>query len=566
MDASKPSKKGQKKKNARKGDVDDSEDENIKPKPKEKEQYAEKPGQKGQKKGKKNRKKDDGSDDDDEPTKLPKDKGKGDSDVEDKPSKPVQKAQKTGKKNKKKVDLDDDDDIDDKFKLDLEKGDSDLDDMIARPAKNKKQKAKKKEIVENDFAEDDDDKDDDEGGKTKHKTEGKVDINNVKQMVTRSQGKKTVNYYEGLEDDESDSNDPGMKKKKTKKTTKAKATKKNYMDEEVEKEEDDDDEVVKKNIKNVKKDNENVEVLKKQKGKSKKNVDIDVLTESLKDMNVNAEDMMDNINQENELEVKDDDKTSAKSEDAKKLTHKEKKKLKKQQEYEKQVEMMTKKGGQGHSELGENFTVSQAQKSSAQMQALENAVDIKVENFSILAKGKELFTNANLLIANGRRYGLVGPNGHGKTTLLRHIAARAFPIPKNIDILYCEQEVVADDVSAIDTVLKADVRRTELMEECKVLEAEQDKGNVDEEVQNRLKEVYEELKAIGADSAEPRARRILAGLGFTKEMQNRATKNFSGGWRMRVSLARALFLEPTLLLLDEPTNHLDLNAVIWLDK
>ncbi|XKL68052.1 hypothetical protein PGB90_003543 [Kerria lacca] len=210
----------------------------------------------------------------------------------------------------------------------------------------------------------------------------------------------------------------------------------------------------------------------------------------------------------------------------KKMSHKEKKKLKKEMEYQKQMELMTKKGGQGHSELGENFTISQTQKTTGQIAALEYAVDIKVENFSISAKGNDLFVNANLLIAQGRRYGLVGPNGHGKTTLLRHIASRAFPIPPNIDILYCEQEVVADDLTAVESVLKADVKRTKLLAECKQLEDNQEKGDVSQ--QKRLSEVYDELKAIGADSAEPRARRILAGLGFS--------------------------------------NHLDLNAVIWLDN
>lgn len=248
----------------------------------------------------------------------------------------------------------------------------------------------------------------------------------------------------------------------------------------------------------------------------------------------------------------------------KKLTHKEKKKLKKQQEYERTMEMLTKAGGQGHSELESNFTISQSQTQQRGNQQLDNAVDIKVENFSIAAKGKELFTNASLLIAQGRRYGLVGPNGHGKTTLLRHIAKRAFNIPPTIDVLYCEQEVIADDTPAVEVVLNADVKCKELQAECKKLEELTEQG--DTNVQNRLQEVYDELKAIGADSAEPRARRILAGLGFNRAMQNRATKNFSGGWRMRVSLARALFLEPTLLLLDEPTNHLDLNAVIWLDN
>ncbi|CAO1361343.1 unnamed protein product [Diamesa hyperborea] len=277
------------------------------------------------------------------------------------------------------------------------------------------------------------------------------------------------------------------------------------------------------------------------------------------DSDAEAEDDVADIQDKLAETVIDDDKVVEK-----RLTHKDKKKLKRQEEYDRQIEAMMKKGGQGHSELDSNFTMSQAHKSGGQKAALEHAVDIKIENFTISAKGNDLFVNSNLLIASGRRYGLVGPNGHGKTTLLRHLANRAFAIPPNIDVLLCEQEVVADDLSAVDTVVKADVKRTQLLDECAKLTEEAEKGNLT--VQDRLNEVYAELKAIGADSAEPRARRILAGLGFSKSMQNRATKNFSGGWRMRVSLARALFVEPTLLLLDEPTNHLDLNAVIWLDN
>ncbi|KAJ8039418.1 ATP-binding cassette sub-family F member 1 [Holothuria leucospilota] len=231
---------------------------------------------------------------------------------------------------------------------------------------------------------------------------------------------------------------------------------------------------------------------------------------------------------------------------------------------------------------------------------LENATDIKIEKFSISAAGKDLFVNASLTIASGRRYGLVGPNGMGKTTLLSHIAARKLGIPPNIDVLLCEQEVVADNTPAFEAVLKADTKRLKLLAEEKKLIAESEAG--DDSNSKRLEQVsfifhkvllgfklksgkskakwlstgrnlsghggqvYEELQAIGADSAEARARRILAGLGFTVPMQAKATKDFSGGWRMRVSLARALFMEPTLLLLDEPTNHLDLNAVIWLDS
>ncbi|XP_019849794.1 PREDICTED: ATP-binding cassette sub-family F member 1-like [Amphimedon queenslandica] len=257
--------------------------------------------------------------------------------------------------------------------------------------------------------------------------------------------------------------------------------------------------------------------------------------------------------EEEEVKMKED-KPPATGGAEKQLSRKEMKKIKKKEEMERR-RLAEDEGGQ--------FSYSQR---STQMQAalFENASDIKIEKFSISARGKELFVNADLNITAGRRYGLVGPNGMGKTTLLKHIADRKLSIPPNIDVLYCEQEVEVGDMSAVETVLRSDTKRLKLLEEEKKLVAEGEKG--DDSNSERLQAVYEELEAIGAASAEARARRILAGLGFTVEMQGRATIKFSGGWRMRVSLARALFMEPTLLLLDEPTNHLDLNAVIWLDN
>ena len=98
------------------------------------------------------------------------------------------------------------------------------------------------------------------------------------------------------------------------------------------------------------------------------------------------------------------------------------------------------------------------------------------------------------------------------------------------------------------------VRWELVQEEKRILKALETKA--DDALDTRLGEVHAELAVIGAASAESRARRILFGLGFDGEMQTRPTKFFSGGWRMRISLARALFIEPTLLMLDEPTNHL----------
>ncbi|XP_042487220.1 ABC transporter F family member 4-like [Macadamia integrifolia] len=197
-----------------------------------------------------------------------------------------------------------------------------------------------------------------------------------------------------------------------------------------------------------------------------------------------------------------------------------------------------------------------------------NVKDITVENFSVSARGKELLKNASVKISHGKRYGLVGPNGKGKSTLLKLLAWRKIPVPKNIDVLLVEQEVVGDERTALEAVVSANEELVKLRQEVAALQsgasAEEEDG--DEDAGEKLADLYERLQLMGSDAAEAQASKILAGLGFTKAMQGRPTKSFSGGWRMRISLARALFVQPTLLLLDEPTNHLDLRAVLWLEE
>jgi ATP-binding cassette subfamily F protein 3 len=208
--------------------------------------------------------------------------------------------------------------------------------------------------------------------------------------------------------------------------------------------------------------------------------------------------------------------------------------------------------------------------------------DIHMENFSVTVGGRDLIQEATITLAFGRHYGLVGRNGTGKTSFLRAMAMHAIDgIPKNCQILHVEQEVVGDDTIALQCVLNADVERVQLLqEEARLVQQQKDleieaefgqgsgksKGDLDKDfISKRLEEIYKRLEFIDADAAEARAASILAGLSFTPEMQRKRTKEFSGGWRMRIALARALFIEPDLLLLDEPTNHLDLHAVLWLE-
>uniref|UniRef100_A0A8C1D9F4 ATP-binding cassette sub-family F member 3 n=2 Tax=Cyprinus carpio TaxID=7962 RepID=A0A8C1D9F4_CYPCA len=182
--------------------------------------------------------------------------------------------------------------------------------------------------------------------------------------------------------------------------------------------------------------------------------------------------------------------------------------------------------------------------------------DIRIENFDVSFGERCLLQGAELSLASGRRYGLIGRNGLGKTTLLKMLASRSLRVPLHISILHVEQEVAGDDTVALQSVLESDTVREELLKEERTLNAHIANGTADGLESVRLSEIYAKLEEIEADKAPARASVILAGLGFSAIMQQQTTKEFSGGWRMRLALARALF----------PTNMLDVRAILWLEN
>ncbi|KAJ8427715.1 hypothetical protein Cgig2_025114 [Carnegiea gigantea] len=186
--------------------------------------------------------------------------------------------------------------------------------------------------------------------------------------------------------------------------------------------------------------------------------------------------------------------------------------------------------------------------------------DVRIESLSVTFHGHDLIVDSMLELNYGRRYGLVGLNGCGKSTLLTAIGCRELPIPEHMDIYHLTREIEASDMSALQAVVSCDEERVRLEQEAEALASQEDGGG------ERLERIYERLDAIDASTAEKRAAEILYGLGFSKMMQAKKTKDFSGGWRMRIALARSLFMNPTILLLDEPTNHLDLEACVWLEE
>lgn len=211
--------------------------------------------------------------------------------------------------------------------------------------------------------------------------------------------------------------------------------------------------------------------------------------------------------------------------------------------------------------------VTSKKESKLEAKGMNKAQDIRIENFDVAYGDKVLLQGADITLAYGRRYGLVGRNGLGKSTLLKMIAGGQLQIPSHFSILHVEQEVIGDDTLALDSVLQCDTVRENLLKREKemstIINSSQ---SADPALSSELTEVYNQLQSIESDKAPAKASIILSGLGFTSVMQQKPTKTFSGGWRMRLALARALFSRPDLLLLDEPTNMLDIKAIIWLEN
>ena len=186
---------------------------------------------------------------------------------------------------------------------------------------------------------------------------------------------------------------------------------------------------------------------------------------------------------------------------------------------------------------------------------------LDIKNITYRIAGRTLFDSASLSVPSGHHIGLVGPNGTGKSTLFKLIACELDLDGGDISLVsgtsmgMVRQDIPDDDTPLIDIVLASDTERASLLAELET--------PIDVE---RMSDIYMRLNDINAYEAPSQAAIILSGLGFSEAEQTMPISAFSGGWKMRVALAAALFRKPGLLLLDEPTNHLDFEAIVWLEN
>jgi ATPase subunit of ABC transporter with duplicated ATPase domains len=201
---------------------------------------------------------------------------------------------------------------------------------------------------------------------------------------------------------------------------------------------------------------------------------------------------------------------------------------------------------------------------------------IRLDNISKQIGHQILFIEASAALQKGEKIGLVGPNGAGKTTLFRLIIGQELPdegqvaVERGMTIGYFSQDVgEMSGRSAVAEVMDGAGPVSAVAAELKELEAamaDPERADEMEEIVVRYGEVQGRFEELGGYALEGRAREVLAGLGFSQEMMDGDVGALSGGWKMRVALARILLMRPDAMLLDEPSNHLDLESLIWLEE